>query len=132
MGLQAKSFFTIDAFCPFANVSLNVSGDSVMPRCELTGKAPEVKNLVSHSNIKTKSVALPNVQQKRLFSNLLDQMVNLKLATSTIRSIDHVGSLDKFVLNSPDKKLSKRALTLKTRMLRKLRGQTGSKSKKAE
>ncbi len=92
-----------------------------MPRCELTGKAPEVKNLVSHSNIKTKSVALPNVQQKRLYSNLLDQMLNLKLAASTIRSIDHMGGLDKFVLNRPEKTLSKRALTLKTRMLRKLR-----------
>lgn len=102
-----------------------------MPRCELTGKAPEVKNLVSHSNIKTKSVALPNVQQKRLFSSLLGQMVSLKLATSTIRSIDHVGSFDKFLLNQPDTRLSKRALTLKTRMLRKLRGQTG-KRKKAE
>lgn len=102
-----------------------------MPRCELTGKAPEVKNLVSHSNIKTKSVAIPNVQQKRLFSSLLDQMVSLKLAASTIRSIDHVGSFDKFVLNQSDARLSKRALTLKTRMLRKLRGQTG-KRKKAE
>ena len=102
-----------------------------MPRCELTGKAPEVKNLVSHSNIKTKSVALPNVQQKRLFSTLLGEMVNLKLATSTIRAIDHMGSLDKFVLNQCDSKLSKRALTLKTRMLRKLRGQS-SKRKKTE
>lgn len=101
-----------------------------MPRCELTGKAPEVKNLVSHSNIKTKSVALPNVQQKRLFSTLLNSMVNLKLATSTIRSIDHVGSLDKFVLNQPDAKLSKRALTIKTRMLRRLRSK--STKKKAE
>lgn len=104
-----------------------------MSRCELTGKNPEVKNLVSHSNIKTKSVANPNVQQKRLFSTLLGQMVSLKLATSTIRSIDHVGSLDKFVLNQPDGKLSKRALTLKTRMLRKLRGQVkSSRRKKAE
>ena len=77
---------------------------------------------------------MPNVQQKRLFSSLLDQMVSLKLATSTIRSIDHVGSLDKFVLNTSDKALSKRALTLKTRMLRKLRGQTAkrTKTKKAE
>lgn len=99
-----------------------------MPRCELTGKAPQVKNLVSHSNIKTKSIALPNVQQKRLFSGLLGQMVSLKLASSTIRSIDHVGSFDKFILNQPDNVLSKRALTLKTRMLRRLRGQ-GSKKK---
>src|SRR5665213_2372545 len=103
-----------------------------MPRCELTGKQPEVKNLVSHSNIKTKSIALPNVQQKRLFSNLLGEMVNLKLATSTIRSIDHMGSLDKFVLNQPLAGLSKRAATLRTRMLRKLRGTTVAKKKKSE
>ncbi len=104
-----------------------------MPRCELTGKAPEVKNLVSHSNIKTKSVALPNVQQKRLFSPLLGRMISLKLAASTIRSIDHVGGLDKFILNQPDNKLSKRAMSLKTRMLRKLRKPKGaSKRKKAE
>ena len=100
-----------------------------MPRCELSGKTPEVKNKVSHSNIKTKSVALPNVQQKRLYSSLLGEMVSLKLATSTIRSIDHMGSLDKFVLNQSEEQLSKRALTLKTRMLRKLRGQTAKKKK---
>lgn len=103
-----------------------------MPRCELSGKTPEVKNRVSHSNIKTKSVALPNVHQKRLFSLLLNEMVSLKLAASTIRSIDHMGSFDKFVLNQPDGQLSKRALTLKVRMLRKLRGQTGKSKAKAK
>ena len=103
-----------------------------MPRCELTGKAPEVKNLVSHSNIKTKSVALPNVQQKRLFSSLLGEMVSLKLASSTIKSIDHVGSIDKFILNQDDSRLSKRALSIKTRMLRKLRGQGFKRTKKAK
>lgn len=94
-----------------------------MGRCELTGKGPESKNLVSHSNIKTKSTAFPNVQQKRIFSNLLNEMVSLKMATSTLRSIDHVGSFDKFVLNLSDENLSKRAQTVKNRMLRKLRGQ---------
>lgn len=102
-----------------------------MPRCELTGKSPEVKNLVSHSNIKTKSVALPNVQQKRLFSTLLGEMVSLKIASSTIKSIDHVGSIDKFLLNQEDARLSKRALSLKTRMQRKLRGQGFKRTKKA-
>ncbi len=102
-----------------------------MPRCELTGKSPEVKNLVSHSNIKTKSVALPNVQQKRLFSTLLGEMVSLKIASSTIKSIDHVGSIDKFLLTQEDARLSKRALSLKTRMLRKLRGQGFKRTKKA-
>ncbi len=92
-----------------------------MSRCEISGKGPRVKNLVSHSNIKTKSTALPNVQQKRIYSTILGQMVSLKLATSTIRSIDHVGSLDKFLLNQPEKNLSDRALKLRMRMLRKLK-----------
>ncbi|MGE0528561.1 MAG: bL28 family ribosomal protein [Bdellovibrionales bacterium] len=100
-----------------------------MPRCELTGKVPQVKNLVSHSNIKTKSVAIPNVQQKRIYSNVLGTMLSFKLAASTIRSIDHVGSLDKFLLNQPDECLSKRALTVKNRMRRKLRGRTAQRRK---
>ncbi|NJM10421.1 MAG: 50S ribosomal protein L28 [Bdellovibrionaceae bacterium] len=86
--------------------------------------------MVSHSNIKTKSVALPNVQQKRLYSTVLGQMVSLKIAASTIKSIDHVGSIDKYLLNQEDSRLSKRALTLKTRMLRKLRGQGFKRAKK--
>ena len=57
-----------------------------MSRCELTGKSPVVKNLVSHSNIKTKSKALPNVQRKRIFSKTLNAMVRLYLATSTLRA----------------------------------------------
>lgn len=92
-----------------------------MPRCELTGKGPVVKNLVSHSNIKTKSRAFPNVQQKRVFSKVLNEMVNLKLATSTIRDMEHAGGLDAFIMRVPQEKLSKRALTVKTRMMRKLR-----------
>jgi large subunit ribosomal protein L28 len=92
-----------------------------MPRCELTGKGPVVKNLVSHSNIKTKSRAYPNIQQKRVFSRVLNEMVNLKLATSTIRDMEHAGGLDAFIMRVPQEKLSKRALTVKSRMMRKLR-----------
>ena len=72
-----------------------------MPRCELTGKGPVVKNLVSHSNIKTKSRAFPNVQQKRVFSRVLNEMVNFKLATSTIRDMEHAGGFDTFVAKVP-------------------------------
>lgn len=101
-----------------------------MPRCELTGKGPEVKNLVSHSNIKTKSVALPNVNYKRIFSPLLNEMIRLKVASSTIRSMEHMGGFDKFVLNQCDSVLSKKALEVKTRMLRKLRKKPSKKSAK--
>ncbi len=93
-----------------------------MPRCELTGKGPVVKNLVSHSNIKTKSTSSPNIQQKRVYSTALKQMVSLKMATSTIRSMEHMGGFDVFVLNQPDHKLSKRALQIKGRIQRQLKG----------
>lgn len=91
-----------------------------MSRCELTGRGPVVKNLVSHSNIKTKSIALPNVQQKRVFSRTLNQMVSLKMSTHAIRSMEHVGGLDVFLLNQKDCVLSSRALDIKRRIKRKI------------
>ena len=91
-----------------------------MSRCELTGKGPVVKNLVSHSNIKTKSRSLPNIQQKRVFSRALNGLVSLKMAASTIRSMEHMGGFDTFILNQPDKTLSKRALSVKLRIQRQL------------
>lgn len=97
-----------------------------MGRCELTGKSPVVKNLVSHSNIKTKTISQPNIQKKRLFSQALGQLVTLRIATSAIRDMEHVGGLDKFILNQEEGKLSKRAVTLKSRIRQKL---VGSKKK---
>ncbi len=87
-----------------------------MAICELTGKGPVSKNLVSHSNIKTKSRAMANVQKKRLFSPTLNEFVQLNVATSTIRSIEHTGGFDKYLLNQKDGLLSKRALSFKKRL----------------
>lgn len=91
-----------------------------MSRCEITGKRPVVKNLVSHSNIKTKSTALPNVQKKRLFSRVLNEMVRLQIATSAIRDMEHMGGFDMFLLNQPVTKLSPRAREVQARIRRKM------------
>ncbi len=91
-----------------------------MSRCELTGKGPVVKNLVSHSNIKTKTRARPNVQKKRIFSRVLNEMVRLQVATSSIRDMEHMGGFDKFLMQQDDSLLSKRALAIKSRMKKKL------------
>lgn len=90
-----------------------------MSRCEVTGKGVVVKNLVSHSNIKTKSIAMPNIQKKRLFSGVLNQMVRLQIATSAIRDMEHMGGFDNFILQTDDKVLSKRALAVKNRIKKK-------------
>ena len=91
-----------------------------MSRCEITGKGPVVKNLVSHSNIKTKSTAQPNVQRKRIFSRALNSMVRLSIATSALRDMEHSGGFDSFMLNADDAVLSKRAMEVKTRIRRKM------------
>jgi large subunit ribosomal protein L28 len=90
-------------------------------RCELTGKGPVVKNKVSHSNIKTKFKAIPNVQKKRFFSKALGEFITLNVAASTIRSMEHSGGFDKFVLNQEEKVMSVRGLTAKRRISRKIK-----------
>lgn len=101
-----------------------------MSRCELTGKSPITKNLVSHSNIKTKKKAAPNVQKKRLFSRALNQMVRLQIAASAIRDMEHKGGFDGFIVGQADEKLSKRALAVKLRIMKKM-GATKPQTQKA-
>lgn len=91
-----------------------------MPRCELSGKSPVVKNLVSHSNIKTKSVAHPNIQRKRVFSQALQEWIRLKITTSTLRDMESSGGLDAYILKQDSDILSQKAKTLKNRIQRKL------------
>lgn len=91
-----------------------------MSRCELTGKSAVVKNLVSHSNIKTKSRSGANIQKKRIFSVALNQMVRLQVATSAIRDMEHMGGFDNFLMQADDKSLSKRAMAVKIRLRRKI------------
>ncbi len=93
-----------------------------MSKCELTGKAPIVKNLISHSNIKTKTWAKPNVQKRRLFSESLGRFVTLLVANSAIRSIDHVGGFDRFILKQPTTILSKRARSVQQLVRKAVQG----------
>lgn len=91
-----------------------------MARCELTGKGPVVKNLVSHSNIKTKSRAFLNIQSKRVFSKSLNKLVRFKMAVSTIKNMEASGGFDSFLLRQSDDQLSKRALSVKNKVRKKL------------
>ena len=60
-------------------------------KCDLSGKGVQVGNRVSHSNIKSKHRFLPNLQKKRIWSANLKKFVTLRLATSTLRTIDKIG-----------------------------------------
>lgn len=67
--------------------------------CELTGKKPMSGHNVSHSQVHTKRRFLPNLQEKSLFSEVLNRMVTLRLSTNAMRTIDKYGSLDAFMIN---------------------------------
>ncbi len=58
---------------------------------QLTGKRPLTGNNVSHSHAKTRRRFLPNIQKKRFFIPELDRWVTLKIAASTLRTINKVG-----------------------------------------
>ncbi len=89
-------------------------------RCELTGKGVLVGHLVSHSNIKTKRRFLPNLQVITFASEALGQSVTLRVCANAIRSVDHNGGLDNFLLKARAESLSLKARQLKTQIAKKL------------
>jgi len=86
-------------------------------RCELTGKTVQTGNNVSHANNKTRRRFLPNLQVTTLLSDALGN-VRMRLSTRAIRTIEHNGGLDAFLLSQTDAKLTSEGLTLKRRLER--------------
>jgi len=89
-------------------------------RCELTGKSAQVGHKVSHSNIKTKRRFLPNLINVTLISDSLGRTVRLRISANALRSVDHRGGLDAFLVKARDAELSPRALELKRQIAKKL------------
>ncbi len=81
--------------------------------CELTGKGRQVGHNVSHANNKTKRTFLPNLQNVTLISDSLNKSISLRVSTHGLRSVEHVGGLDNWLLKSRDEDLSLRARRLK-------------------
>ena len=81
--------------------------------CELTGKGRLVGNNVSHANNKTKRVFLPNLQNVTLLSEKLGRSFKFRVSTAGLRSVEHNGGLDNWLLKTKDEKLSARALKVK-------------------
>jgi large subunit ribosomal protein L28 len=81
--------------------------------CELTGKAVLTGNNVSHANNKTRRRFLPNLCNVTLMSDALKRSVRLRVSAHALRSVEHRGGLDQFLLKAGDVDLSTRARALK-------------------
>ena len=87
--------------------------------CELTGKGRQVGHNVSHANNKTKRTFLPNLQNVTLISDALGKSVRLRVSTHGLRSVEHVGGLDNWLLKTSDGDLSLKARRLKREITEK-------------
>ncbi|MBI1206210.1 MAG: 50S ribosomal protein L28 [Azospirillum sp.] len=87
-------------------------------RCSVTGKGTQFGNNVSHANNKSRRRFQPNLQETSMLSDALGAMVRLRLSTNAIRSIEHKGGLDSFLLDAKDALLSTDARRVKSRIAR--------------
>lgn len=89
-------------------------------RCELTGKGVQVGHKVSHSNRKTKRRFLPNLVNVSLMSDALGRPVRLRLSANGLRSVEHNGGIDAFLLKTADADLSPTIRAIKKQIAAKL------------
>jgi large subunit ribosomal protein L28 len=87
-------------------------------RCEITGKGVLSGNNVSHANNKTRRRFLPNLQETTLLSDILGADVKLRMSTRGIRTVEHNGGIDAFLLGTNNSKLPEEAQIVKRRILK--------------
>ena len=86
-------------------------------KCQLTGKTYLSGNNVSHAKNRTKRRFLPNLQKISFVSDKLGKSIQLKVAASSIRTVEKKGGLDEYLLKTPNTKLPTQALKLKKQIL---------------
>lgn len=91
--------------------------------CDITGKTVLSGNNVSHSNKRTRRRFLPNLQNVHLWSEALQQSVALRISVRALKTIEHFGGLDSYLMKSHNRKLTDKALTLKKKISKKVSAQ---------
>ena len=89
-------------------------------QCELTGVRRQIGHLVSHSNIKTKREFKPNLVDVTLASDALGRAFRLRITAAALRTVDHNGGLDAFLLKAKEEQLSTRAAVIRRDLKKKL------------
>lgn len=87
-------------------------------RCQITGKGVLTGNNVSHANNKSRRRYLPNLQETSLLSDVLGSSIRMRVSANGIRTVEHNGGLDAFLLGTPNRRLPLEAQALKRRIQR--------------
>jgi large subunit ribosomal protein L28 len=95
-------------------------------RCIITGKGVQSGHNVSHANNKTKRRFLPNLQVSSVLSDALGMGIRLRLSANAIRTIEHNGGLDAYLLGRTNASLTVEARRLKRRISRAMARKEGA------
>jgi large subunit ribosomal protein L28 len=90
----------------------------------VTGKKPHFGNKVSHANNKTRHRWQPNLQVCSFPSEILGKRVSLRLTANGIRTIEHNGGLDAWLLGTRPSRLSGVALKIRKQLQKKQTGKS--------
>ncbi len=83
-------------------------------RCELSGKLPMSGNNVSHAENKVRRKFRPNLCSVSLISDALGgRRFRLRVSAHALKTVEHRGGLDAYLLKAGDDDLSVRCLKLK-------------------
>lgn len=82
-------------------------------RCAVSGKGILSGNNVSHANNKTRRRFVPNMQHKSFYSETLGRSFRMRLSTNGIRTVEHRGGFDAYLLSIPDPELDARLRRVK-------------------
>ena len=88
--------------------------------CELTGKNPMSGNNVSHANNKLRRRFLPNLCNVSLMSEAMGLTYRFRISANALKTVEHRGGLDAFLLKAGKDELSDKARKLKASISKKL------------
>jgi large subunit ribosomal protein L28 len=88
-------------------------------RCQLTGKGPLSGHKVSHSNRKTNRRFMPNLRNVTLISDALGRSFRVRISANALKTVDHRGGFDGFLLKAKDDELHPKMLDVKRQIAKK-------------
>jgi len=86
--------------------------------CEISGKKPMSSNNVSHANNRTKRRFIPNLQNVKLYSGILQKYINLNITIRTMKTVEKNGGLDSYLIKTSNKNLAETAIKIKKQILK--------------
>ena len=86
--------------------------------CEISGKKPMTGNNVSHANNRTKRRFIPNLQNVKLYSSILQKYINLNITIRTMKTVEKNGGLDSYLIKTSNRNLADAAINIKKLILK--------------